>query len=111
MLRDPGQFPDRQQNCACSSPDPNAGPGKDADYFVYWARITGAGSGNLTVAAAATTQAPLYHGKDTLGFAEFEMVRLDHEGRIRYGASVPSGDGNDQHWQAVYGAQAEGPAT
>jgi len=92
------------------SPNPKASPSKAEDYYVYWARITNADT-NATIQAAATTAEPVYHGKDQMGFAEFEMVRLDAHGHIRYGASVPFGDGNDQHWQAVYGAQIEGPAT
>ncbi|MCA1819133.1 MAG: glycoside hydrolase [Halobacteriales archaeon] len=92
------------------SPDPKAPTAKSADYYLYWARITGADT-NATVQVAATTEKPLFHGKNTLGFAEFNMVRLDLKGHARIGASIPAGKGSTQHWQAIYEMQAEGPST
>ena len=94
------------------SPDPKATAEKNADYYLYWARITGAEMGNATIVAATTSKEPLFHGKQRLGFAEFNMVRLDGQGRAHIGASVPVDLGNNRmQWQAMYQAQAEGPVT
>ncbi len=88
---------------ACSGND-------DLNWTLYSARIVN----GTVVEAGPVTGAPLFHGKQQLGFAEFNMVRLDAWGRMRIGASVPfakQADGSDLHWQAMYVPQLDGPAT
>jgi hypothetical protein len=92
----------------CSMP---CGYVEEADWWMFAARITENGT---VIATQRTTQEPLFHGKQGLGFAEFNMVRLDAEGNIRIGASIPfqtKDDGSDLHWQAMYQRQDAGLTT
>ncbi|MES2155588.1 MAG: sialidase family protein [bacterium] len=89
-----------------ASPDGGATFGNDADWYLYWARIS-----NGTIITGTTTAAPVFHGKQSVGFAEFDTVRLDKDGFAHIGASMPQGKANNVHWQAMYQRQALGPPT
>lgn len=53
----------------------------DSDWYFYWARVT-----NGKVTTGTTTTQPMWTGKQTA--PEFEMVRLDPQGRMHLGMSV-----------------------
>lgn len=88
------------------SPNPKALFNADEDWYLYWARMD-----NGTILTGTTTAEPVFQGKQAVGFAEFNMVRLDADGIAHIGASIAQGDGNDVHWQAVYQRQVLGPST
>lgn len=88
------------------SPNPQATFDADSDWYLYWAHVE-----NGTVQAGTTTAQPIFHGKQSVGFAEFDMVRLDKNGVAHIGASIPQGKSNNVHWQAVYQRQLLGPTT
>jgi hypothetical protein len=53
----------------------------DSDWYFYWARVT-----NGRVTTGTTTRTPMWTGKQTA--PEFEMLRLDRQGRMHLGMSV-----------------------
>jgi hypothetical protein len=70
--------------------------GKPHDWYVFWARIT---NGQVTV--GTTTSTPIFSGvqSDT---PEFNQVRLDSTGRMRFGSSVNFTGPEDTAWAIVY---------
>lgn len=60
---------------------PDGKVGTDSDWYFYWARVT-----NGRVATGTTTRSPMWTGRQEV--PEFEMVRLDREGRMHIGMSV-----------------------
>ena len=67
------------------SPDPKATQTSISPYFFSWAKVRLAGSG-VSVATGNTTRQPLFEGKQTN--PEFEMVRMDRNGKLHLGMSV-----------------------
>ncbi|HEX8004154.1 MAG TPA: sialidase family protein [Mycobacteriales bacterium] len=53
----------------------------ESGWYFYWARVT-----NGRVTSGTTTRTPMWEGAQTL--PEFEMVRLDRQGRMHIGMSV-----------------------
>ncbi|GEM_PF-5050896 len=68
------------------SADPKATMSSDSDWSTFVALVRGHGA-NVTV--APSTAQPLFHGK-LGGTPEFNMVRLDSQGRILLGLSAPA---------------------
>ncbi|HEV3472531.1 MAG TPA: sialidase family protein [Actinomycetota bacterium] len=67
-------------------PHPKTAPGKDYDWFIYWARVSGAGAGKPHVVSGTTTDRPIFTGNSLI--PEFENVRLDAKGVMHIGASA-----------------------
>jgi hypothetical protein len=67
------------------SDDPKATAGRIADYWFSYAKIKLTKTGAL-VATGNTTKEPLFEGKQTV--PEFEMVRLDRNGKLHLGMSI-----------------------
>lgn len=60
---------------------PHGDTNSDSDWYFYWARVR-----NGRVSTGTTTRTPMWTGNQTL--PEFEMVRLDRQGRMHIGMSV-----------------------
>jgi hypothetical protein len=68
------------------SPTPMATLSQPVDWYFYAARVTGAHTGNPTVTSGATTETPIFTGVSTM--PEFEMLRLDADGRMHLGMAA-----------------------
>lgn len=91
------------------SPDPQATESTDSDWYFYWARVTGSDTGEPLVASGTTTTAPMFTGRQTM--PEFEMVRLDDQGRMHIGMSVYRRDDNGRaRWAIYYQRETAPPA-
>lgn len=60
---------------------PNAKVNRESPWYFYWARVR-----NGAVTSGTTTRTPMWVGSQTV--PEFEMVRLDRQGRMHIGMSV-----------------------
>lgn len=82
------------------SPTPMTSMGESVDWYFYWARVTGADTASPSVAAGTTTDTPIFTG--TSGIPEFEMVRLDADGRMHLGMSAYRKKGTSSGWSIYY---------
>lgn len=67
------------------TPDETATETTISPYFFSWAKVRLIGS-RVSIATGNTTKEPLFEGKQT--WPEFEMVRLDRNGKLHLGMSV-----------------------
>jgi hypothetical protein len=92
------------------SPDPTADLGdNETAWYTYWALATPE-AGGYAYTSGTTTAAPMFVGEQ--GEApEFNMVRLDADGRMHLGLSVPvySKRCDCSPWWALYQAQVTPP--
>jgi hypothetical protein len=82
------------------SPTPMTSMTEPVDWYFYWAKVTGADTPVPSVAAGTTTDTPIFTGSS--GIPEFEMVRLDAEGRMHLGMSAYRRKGGSTGWSIYY---------
>ena len=82
------------------SPTPMTTMSEPVDWYFHWARVSGADAGAPTVTAGTTTDEPIFQG--TSGVPEFEMVRLDEDGRMHIGMSAYRKKGGSSGWSIYY---------
>ncbi|HEX9712574.1 MAG TPA: sialidase family protein [Actinomycetota bacterium] len=88
------------------SPDPEAALNQEEDWFIYWARVTGAETGTPAITTGTTTQTPIFTGIQGAA-PEFNMVRLGADGKMRIGASAyRTAFGSTAGWAAYFFAEA-----
>jgi hypothetical protein len=85
------------------SPTPMMSMTESVDWHFYWAEITGGDTPTPTIAAGTTTADPIFQG--TSGIPEFEMNRLDAEGRMHIGMSAFRKKGGSAGWSIYYQRQ------
>lgn len=89
------------------SPDPKTDfDDNKTQWYTYWAQATPVSGGGYNHTSGTTTLAPLYTGK--MGETpEFNMVRLDADGRMQLGLSIPVYDKSCKcsPWSAFYQAE------
>ncbi|HEX9892219.1 MAG TPA: sialidase family protein [Actinomycetota bacterium] len=68
------------------SPTPMAGLSDPVDWYFYAARVRDAHTGSPLVTSQATTPAPIFTGSSSI--PEFEMLRLDQDGRMHLGMAA-----------------------
>lgn len=94
------------------SPNPAADlQGNETAWYTYWATATPDAAGGYVHRSGTTTSEPLFAG--TQGETpEFNMVRLDSQGRMQLGISAPGYDAETEstYWRALYQSQSAGPA-
>lgn len=97
------------------SPTPMDADTKPSDWYTYWARIDAAGTAAMTVTTGTTTERPLLTAEDVekagngIPTPEFNQVRLDAGGNMRFGMSVPFLDDTESlAWRLVYQVETRG---
>jgi hypothetical protein len=78
------------------SPTAMTAMNEPVEWYFYWARVTGAGGATPSISAGTTTSTPIFEG--TSGIPEFEMVRLDADGRMHIGMSAYRKKGGSAGW-------------
>jgi hypothetical protein len=92
------------------SPDPKADlTDNETAWFTYWATVDASGDAPV-YRSGTTTETPLFIGEQQ-ETPEFNMVRLDEEGRMHLGLSVAAYDEETEfvYWTAEYQVQVAGP--
>lgn len=95
------------------SPAPQNAPSEENSWYIYWAQVTGAETAQLNITTGTTTADPLFVGVQG-ETPEFNMIRLDAEGNMHFGASVMHKDSPDAdfgRWNIVYQRQVAGLVT
>jgi hypothetical protein len=82
------------------SPTPMSSLGESVDWYFYRARVSGADTTAPVISAGTTTEAPIFQG--TSAIPEFEMVRLDAQGRMHIGMSAFRKKGGSAGWSIYY---------
>ena len=84
------------------STDPSAPASASSDWYFYWAKVRDAHDGSPVISTGKTTKQPIFTGKAVV--PEFEMVRLDDEGRMHIGMSAYRVDapGQRPNWAIYY---------
>lgn len=84
------------------SPNPAAAVDTEEEWYVYWARISGAETGTPAITSGTTTETPLFVGVQGQT-PEFNMVRLGPDGKMHIGASAMRATGaGSASWAAYY---------
>lgn len=87
------------------SPNPQADLAATEDWYTYWAKISDGDTASPTITSGTTTTGPLFHGAQ--GEApEFNQVRLDPNGKMRFGTSAGFGDPSSPTWALYYQAES-----
>ncbi|MDQ3645696.1 MAG: glycoside hydrolase [Actinomycetota bacterium] len=87
------------------SPDPEADTQKEVDWYFYWARVAKGHTSKPRITSGTTTAAPIYTGRSDI--PEFEMLRLDDDGRMHLGMSAFRVEPNNtRNWAIYYQSQA-----
>lgn len=89
------------------SPDPKMTETAAFPWYFYWARVTGSDTGTPTFTSGTTTDTPIFTGKQTM--PEFEMVRLDKEGRMHIGMSAFKRVAGKDVWAIYYQRESAVP--
>ena len=83
------------------SSDPEAPGNNDSDWYFYWARIKDSHLKSGSISTGRTTKEPIFTGNSTI--PEFEMVRLDEQGRMHIGMSAfHKTESGQQGWAIFY---------
>ena len=90
------------------SPDPKMTETASFPWYFYWSRVTDSDTGTPTFTSGTTTETPIFTGAQTM--PEFEMVKLDKEGRMHIGMSVFKRVSNANRWVIYYQRESAPPA-
>lgn len=90
------------------TPDPDTTDATNGSWYFYWAKVSGSQTGTPTITSGTTTTEPMFVGKSPI--PEFNMVRLDAEGKMHLGMSAYKKTGTKTGWAIWYQRESAIPS-